>query len=784
MVLRWTIALGLLLTWPASVRAQEAPSASAPVATARVRLAVSAGVNGEYAPVACGATPHRPALATVAAGLASAGPGALRIDAGDLLGSAALSRLLLDRDPGAVAAVVDATGLRAIALGHNDLAAPRATLLAGARALAARGLRPVLGNLRCEPGQRALCDAVVDAGDPPLVLDTEAGRVGFVSAIVPTALRNVARDGAAGLELEPPAAAIARATAAARSAGATFVVAVYDPEWGDEVRDGLALAGHFAGTSGPDVLLINGASERLASATVPGGRTLVVGTRRQQVVLVEPGTADSVRESEVGAVPEPVARFVADANRWLCEHHDRPLAGGALQRPMDEAGFAALLLGVLREHARAEVAVINRGAFAAAGIFPLENAITALQVVAALPFDNQLRVARIRGSVLKDFARSSRAAFFYTAGLEVDGDHVRINGRQVDADLDYRVVTIDYVADGGDGGIGDTLGPWEPYGGDAARDVFLAWLAQPRRGDITTAPVDPAQRTRWTLRYTLDGALTSVAVANPDVRIGAAPMAAFSDAQLVRAASFSLRGETEFRADADHPVYSLENLARLRYGVIATTPREGASTGLVENIDLIHGRVTGVWRPFRDEHPVPWHPLPFLDAYLESEFTRPSTRAYHHLELRPTVGARFQLFDPFSVYVGGGITWEMLAQREQLLPVGPPLVPALVAGWALRPGVLFTLLGRNVEGETTLDMLWRDPLGNPGMQIRFNGKLSLPLFEPIALTVGYALFARMDRFVEPDAMMNPVARDVWGFAGDLTVGLKVTYARAIQAFAF
>jgi hypothetical protein len=126
----------------------------------------------------------------------------------------------------------------------------------------------------------------------------------------------------------------------------------------------------------------------------------------------------------------------------------------------------------------------------------------------------------------------------------------------------------------------------------------------------------------------------------------------------------------------------------------------------------------------------------------------------------------------------------MLASSEQLTPTGSPIVPALAAGWALRPGVLFTLGDRKIEGESTLDVMWRDPFGRPGAQVRFNAKLSIPIIEPIALTVGYTAFARRDRFIEVDAAMNTTTRDVWGFAGDLNIGLRLTYARALQMFSF
>lgn len=744
------------------------------------RIAVSAGVHGDLATVTCDRSPTVPALVSVAAQLAGESF-VLAIDAGGLFGSSALPKLLLERDADAVARAVVAAGLRVLAVGHDDLAAARATFLLGARALAAHGIPYVLSNLECDPQGRPLCEAVIDAHDPPLLLPTEAGTVAVVAAVSPTVLDNVARDRAAGIRLVDPAQAIRRTTAAARAAGAAWIVAIYDPESGDEVRDALTLAARFTPGQGPDVLMVNGISDRLTMASTAGGHTLVVATRPSNVVMVEPGGANKVWPATSGPVPVVVDRFAASSTEWLCRRYDRPLPGGVLSQPLSEDGFAALLLDVLREHARAEVAVINRGALSARGVFPIRGAITGLHVVSAMPFDNALRVAHVKGSVLKDFVRSPRATFFHLRGLTLEGGDVRINGRPVDADLEYRVITTDYVADGGDGGVASagTI-QWEPFGSETVRDVFLRWLEQPRTGDITAGLVDPARRTRWTLRYTLDIAFTSVVVQNPSVMLGMMPTPAFTDPQLARAQTLGLRGETELRAEGDHPRYVFESVARLRYGVANTVSPMGTSSGLVETADLIVGRMTGIFRAFQDRRPVWFHPLPYLDSYLESEFSRPDSRRFHHLEWRPTGGVRFQLFDPFSVYVGVGATWELLAQPEQLHPPGPPLVPVVVGGWALRPGPLFRLGWRSFEAESTLDALWRDPLGAPGAQIRFRFRLSIPILQPMSLTIGYDAFARLERFTET----NMISRDVWAFAGDLNVGFKIAYARAMQSFAF
>ncbi|MFN7131811.1 MAG: 5'-nucleotidase C-terminal domain-containing protein, partial [Myxococcales bacterium] len=541
-------------------------------------------------------------------------------------------------------------------------------------------------------------------------------------------------------------------------------VAVYEPDRSGPVDDALSLATAL-GEDGPDLLFSNRISAALAQAAPAGRQAHLVATRRGTVVQYLPDE-HAVVEPPRATVPAAVETLIASATALLCRELSEPFPGGRLQRPLTRDGFAALLLDLLRVDHRADIAVVNRGAIDASAFFPLTGALTPLHVNAALPFDNRPMLSRMTGAQVRQWVSSPRAGLFYVQGVTGSGGDVRVNGRPLNDQLLYSVVTTDFVAEGGHGGLIDGM-EFVQVGEYTVRDALADFLNEPRTLDPRAALPNPADRTRWVFRYTLDGAFTSTNIANPDAR--------FTDPQLARTPAVTLRIDTEGRADADAPTYTFENGMRLRYGTVSAQPRDAPPTGFNENLDVITGRSTLTLRYLRPEQARWYHPFPFVETYVESELTRPETRTYHHLELRPIAGGRLELFDRFALYAGAGVSWEAFATRAELVPPGNPLVPVLVAGWVLRPRPIFSLGNRVVEADSVIDLVYRDPLGNPGALLRGNLRFSVPVFQAVALTLGYDVFARYDPALGDG--LNGV-----GFSGDALIGLKVSLSRALQAF--
>lgn len=766
--------LACLLTVAGHARAQnprhddrEVLPPDAPVRS--LTVVASSGLGGDFVTLRCDTDDHS-GLARLATRLAGE-PDALAFDAGGFLGAAALSHLAMDHDADAVSQLAVTLHLRALALDQGDLAMPRDALVRAATSFSARGAPMLLGNLRCMASAAALCAAVIDATDAPWIVNTPEGRVALISAVTPTARDLIARSSAEGLLLDDPAEALARGTLAARAAGARWVIATYDPRIGHELDDALGVARRIPPHAAPDVLFVRRVEGQLRSATVPGRAVTLVATHDGTPVVVNALSPGDPRPARTGEVPEAITSFIVRTHAWLCTEWHRPTAGGMLTAPLDQAAFTNLFLDVLRERTRTEIAVINRGAIDARAPFPLHGAVTPLDVTAALPFDNQLRITRVTSDELNAFLQSSAVQRFHVRGAALENDHVRVNGRPVDDHVRYTLVTLDYVADGGDGGLGGAL-VFDRAGTETAREVFLDWLAHPHPPPLPAAPLDPARRTLWLVRAAIDTAFSSVIVNNPDPAV-------FTDAQLARTPSTAGRLDLELHADAFHPLYRFENMVRLLYGATLSTPA-GLPVTILETADLIAARSTGVWRGLLSPRRQWYRPRPYVDAYAESEFSKPATRSYQHLEMRPTVGLRFEASERLAVNLGAGVSWEVFATPLDFTPPGATAAPIFNAGFVLSPGHFFPIGTRFAEGELSADVGIRDPFGTLSAQGRVRARISIPLFDPVALTLSYDLYTRYARYFDNDGFL----RDNWAVSADASIGLRVTFARALQAFVF
>jgi len=742
------------------------------------RVAVSSVINGSFADLTCGAqADHVVSFRTVAAQIAGE-PEALALDAGDLLGTSALSRLTFGHFATEASNAVRASGIRVAAVGHRDLGATRATIVAGARALTAAGVTVALSNLRCE-GANPLCDAVQDADDPPVIVEHHGERVGVVTLLSPAALERIAGDHREGLVLDNLAEAAAREVREARAAGATRVVVTVDPTLEHESADAVAVANAFADEAPPDVFVVSNLPDGVRFMRAARNRALLVRPEPGRVVVAEVGAGQvEAREARIAETPAAVTQFVDEATRWLCATYGAPLAGGRVPHPMDEGGFTYLLLDVLRDRTRSEVAVINRRAIRRSALFPIREGISALAVRMAVPFEDHVYVTRISGEDLEEVALNNGLDRLYVRGVTVTGSGnsraVMVNGRPIDTSASYSVVSTGYIAEGGDGGLHDDL-TWRGLP-ETHQDMLIDWLGTAAADGFYRHPSDPANHVRWTFRGTLDAEFTSTNTGNTNSTI-------YSDAQLVRGEETSFRIDTELRADADHPAYTFQNGLRLRYGMINQGVPGEEPSGFIENLDVTSLLSKAVWRWSRAN--VRWyHPLPFIEGYIETELNLPPPdafgvqRSFHHLQIRPTAGASFQLLPRMNLDFGLGMDLpEVFAPADDRRSSA---VFNVLARLTARPGKLFEIGGRDVTGGFNVEAAFRDPTDTQDLVVRGSAQLSIPLFDPLSLTLGYDIYAR---YVTAP-FVNGMRMDSPGFAfgGDGTIGLQVAFTRAVQTY--
>ncbi len=685
-------------------------------------LLVSSGLAGDM--VSGCRQLRQPALLRVAAARA-AHPEAIYIDAGDLLGVSYLSRALVASQLPAFAELLHELAPSALAVGRRDLAGDRKTLLQAAAGFAELGMVYVLSNITCDGSD--LCNVTAESAEL-------ADHTILLAAISPGAEESIGDK--SGFTLSDPLAAIRGAAALARDEGAKRIIAVYDPALQAPLDDAFAFAKAVAGAV--DVVILHGVQANFSSAQISKGTRLIVAPAGDATLDGEP--------SARAAVPEKIEALSRYLNASLCAANNPVVQS---KSGLNGAALVERTLDVMRQSTHAEVAILNRQSVQLSDTLP--PPLGTLDVYAALPFTDQLRVASIKGADLKKIFLGNKDHLLFRG---FDGS--KVNGRELDATSVYKVVTVDFLAAGGDGrlsGIRFTAA-------DTAPLPELVWRSLKNAAE----PFDLSHHTRWWVHYTLQLDLSSTAVKNPDT-------AALNDTQLLRAQAFSLGGDSLLRVYGDHPDYSLENTLELQYGLARTIPIGGPDSGLVNNTDLIAGRTTGVYRSLFGA--ARWYePKPYAELYVESEFTKPDTRAYHHLMFQPTAGLRLELTPLLSLYAGGGAGWEALATPAQLPAPAQPIYPVLVWGWRWRPQTIAVVAARPLTAESNLDALWTESLGVPGAQIRARARLSIPIFSIFSLSVTDDLFVHYLR----------LSRELWGVSNDLTAGFAVAYDGAFQAF--
>ena len=446
---------------------------------------------------------------------------------------------------------------------------------------------------------------------------------------------------------------------------------------------------------------------------------------------------------------------------------------------LDGEGVANLVLDILREQTHAEVAMVNKRSIKTEFIRSAD--ISQLDIMEALPYDNAVVVGRIPGSLLKGYllgdAVNQRLRF---RGLTTDGHGgVQVNGRPLQEDQTYVVVLNDFLARGGDHLITDPTLHFHTRGPATLRQGWTDWLrARTNPGDWAGHyPRDPARMVRWVVRTTADASLSQTRVANPDPT-------SFTDTQLTQVNAVSLHGDVELRADADHPDFTFENDLMGRYGTARTAASVGLNAPAVysETDDLIFLRDVASQKRWAGLKSAPYVPLFFGESYLESEFTTPSTRTYHHLEWRPTGGIRFSLLPELSITGAVGFDWETLARDDQMPAHQPSLAAVVVGGIQLRPKQVLKLGPLQLNAEGTLDVEERNFGANRSSLIRFHAKVSLPIWKMLSLTLTYDLFARR---YDPEYLMGTAAAaNGWSFAGNALVGLAFSWVEPVQTFWF
>lgn len=174
--------------------------------------------------------------------------------------------------------------------------------------------------------------------------------------------------------------------------------------------------------------------------------------------------------------PAPaLARLVADTDSLMGEALDAPLA--VCDTPMDsrtnvvrgeEAALGNLVADALRAHFNADIALVNGGGLRGGRQYPAGHTLTRRDLLTEMPFGNTTVLLELSGADLLKVLEYSLSAverragrFPQVSGLAVTYDGTRpaggrivkalVGGKAIEPKRLYRLATIDYLAQGGDG---------------------------------------------------------------------------------------------------------------------------------------------------------------------------------------------------------------------------------------------------------------------------------------------------------------------------------------------
>ena len=716
------------------------------------------------------------------------------VDNGSLLGTDGFARFILGQgkvEAQKLGRLVAATGYDVVAPGMRELAADPGVFDAYLKGLVTGGARVVSANLSC--GERGIdaCGLI----RPYAVVVRGGVRIG-VTAVVDDGILGRLPPGREGLWKVSPQVGSARSVIA-RLRGeekVDVVVLLSHVETAKTPpRRTLELARKVAGW---DVLVGNGfygqgrAGEAIEAVEVSGRAGPILGTGKYSTSFTEliaqwdvastlPAlTVRSTVRRLPGAASQP--RIQSQLSRWAqayCKSMDVSVSGSQFFSPWTQDDLRIYAMNVMRNQTRSEVALLNRDHLRL-GDNKLEGSVSYDLLFRAFPFYTSVGTFFMRGYALDRLIRmetgltgQGRDNQLDVLGVTRGSKSVKgqrqllVNGRNLEANALYRVVTTQFLAEGGDGHLAPredfkVFRPLPTQRAVSVRQLIVSFLEGGKSGAVLRKDSFPDLKDKalWQFNADFHGALDTVRV------VGAEKYADAVGSQLTRSQfsgqSFAGAGV----AILGSSVFSWQNRLELKYGKSRAedeTPTESA--------DLIRvNSVFGLKRwAFQGSSRLP---APYVEADIESEFTPGNPYQlvpadYRHLMLTGIAGLRSRVVPRMDLFLGAGV------RAEALEPGGRGRF-GIQAGYRVLPYQIGQPGRQQMTLESGFEYFRSDPAGdNPVDRIIWSTKIYTRVFK--YLTAGLAL----DAFAYREASLGQ-----WATSGQAMVTLGMAWSGRVQTF--
>ncbi len=730
-------------------------------------------ISGAMVPMRCAEEPgDGPTYAHLVARAAAARVEAptLTLLSGGLLGDDPFSRYLATRGAWATRRLDELLGmaeLDAAVPGVGEFALPGGHSVPLLSRLAEGAVPYGALNLDCPESDAPLCRALRDRG--VRILSLAGLRVAVLSLVGPATVqfadpRNTDHD-----DLLDPAKVTTATAARLRATGeADLVIALVNLD--SETESPAAAVAFARAVDGVD-LVVAGLGRNLEGRAgidvirFDEGRRFLVGVAPgvSPLTLVRVRTSrrpdgDRITAVDVERLATGAATPMSDASHLLsqtvsefCAVSMRPLRAGRIGEPFTAWEFLRYVMEIARREVGADLTVFTSDILWAEPDERLEDAITAEDLNRMFPL-SELAVLEVKGAALKGFlipavhaGRGPSPGGLEILGARVEGPttarKVTINGRLLNEDRWYRVVTTRNLALGGRGALAAILPKARPI--PRGETLFLRELVRrfldrdrPRRvgGNLPIRPTGDF-RDLWDLpRWDLSGAAT---FSFNQIHIDKAADTTYEDPQLNRAELLGLNGDLQARAALTNRFMLWNSLLQLQYGETST-----GGGGLQETRDRIMLESAWSWTWLRNRYTrgQAWIPVPMIKGKLESEFTPVEGAPRRHLEGTLTIGPQWLFSEWISLFFGYGL-------RNELSDPDDPLHQGLEFGYAVtRVPLLREKTGSPIlEVESRFELFWSDLGARDKLKGLGTTALHVALLDWLRFTVSVNVFVYKER---------------------------------------
>jgi len=325
--------------------------------------------------------------------------------------------------------------------------------------------------------------------------------------------------------------------------------------------------------------------------------------------------------------------------------YDKPINSMKISE-INFKNFYTFILKLMMYHTDSEIAVINEANFNSS-LFPIKK-LTSDMIEKTIVYNNKLVTFEIKGKLLRKFLKKYKDKLLIegvTYGIYGKKLKIKINGHFLIDKKPYKVVTTDFLANGGDGFFKDAFYVKDKEYYENIKNVFIDYLKKDKfkTQKSTFNPNKEFSGLYKKFLWELYGNLGIYYIKN-DI----SNLPKYNKSKFDAAPNELLKFDTKINFKGSSKYHIIENNFELHYY------QTNENDEFVESDDLISYSLNYKSNYFKAGRPFNFFiPLPFLESKLNTELTKAETENKHYFELFFLSGMSFLSSDKkFEIRMG------------------------------------------------------------------------------------------------------------------------------------